>query len=203
MEKMYKASTGIDEFYYAKLDETGVSIIEGVITRLPGLQNIDIEMPQEIVRAYGDNKTMEMATSAGNITVSSTFHKIPAEDRRVLFGLETQSNGLYAYGSNDTPPYVACVFAKTHSNGAKEWVGLPKGIFLRPNIGGQTKGGGVEFTSDEITAEFMDRHIVGFDEEKSVIFGLDVKGETEKRDALFQAIFGVAYPTAITTPEGA
>lgn len=202
MEKNYRASTGVDEFYYAQLDETSTAVTLGTPERVKFLQNITVEMPQEAVRAYGDNTTAEIAVASGNTTVTSAFHKIPEEDKQVLFGLEKSADGLYAYGSDDTPPYVACVFAKTYEDGSKEYVGLTKGIFLRPNIEGQTKQDGVDFSSEEMSAEFMDREVAGFNEEKSVIFGRDNKGETTQRDALFHAVFGQAYP-GTSVPEGA
>ena len=192
-EKNYRAATGVDEFYYAVLDESGANVIQGEPERVRFLQTITVEMPQEAVRAYGDNTTAEIAVSSGNITVTSSFNKIPQEDKEVLFGLES-NNGLTAYGSNDTPPYVAVVFAKTHEDGSKEWVGLTKGIFMRPTIEGTTKQDTVEFSSEEITAEFTDREVEGFTEEKSVVFGRDAKGETTQRDALFQTVFGVGHP---------
>lgn len=191
-DKHYKASTGVDEFYYAVLNES--DIVEGVPERVEFLQNITVEMPQEAVRAYGDNRTAEIAVSNGDITVTSQFHKVPEEDKAVLFGLEQTENGLTAYGEGDTPPYVAVVFAKTYEDGSKEWVGLTKGMFMRPNIEASTKEDSVEFSSEEITAEFMERAVEGFDGKKTVIFGRDNRGETEKRDALFQAIFGQGYP---------
>lgn len=193
MAKNYRASTGVDEFYYAILDPTGAATITGTPERVEFLQNITIEMPQDAVRAYGDNKTAEIAVSSGAITVTGAFHKIPEEDKARLFGLDTV-NGLTAYGSNDTPPYVAVIFSKTFEDGSREWVGLAKGIFMRPPINANTKAEGVEFSSEEITAEFMDREVEGFDDEKSVLFGRDEPGSTAQRDALFGAIFGVAYP---------
>lgn len=196
MEKKYRASTGVDEFYYGTLDPTQAAIIAGEVERVEFLQNITVEMPQEAVRAFGDNKTAEIAVSAGNISVTGAFHKIPIEDRVTLLGLESTADGLHAYGSTDNPPYVACVFAKTHEDGSREWVGLTKGIFMRPGINGQTKQENTEFQSDEISAEFMDRDVAGFAEEKSVLFAMDEKGSTTKRDLLFQAIFGKPYPGA-------
>ena len=186
-EKNYKASTGIDEFYYGVL--TG-DVIEGEPERVEFLQEITVESPQEPVRAYGDNKTAEIAVSSGNVSVTAAFHKVPKEDLQKLLGLETTDDGLSAYGSDDTPPYVAVVFAKTYEDGSREYVGLPKGIFMRPNVSGTTKSDGVEFSSDEITAEFMERTVAGFDSEKSVVFGHDEKGSKVSRDAVFKAVFG-------------
>lgn len=195
-KKNYRAATGVSEFHYGVVgDDTKAEEIE----RVEFLQNISVEMDQEIVRAYGDNKTAEMAVSSGDISVSSQFHTIPMEDKKVLLGLET-SNGLTAIGSGDNAPYVGVIFAKTHEDGSREYVGLPKGLFTRPNIEGETKEDGVEFSSEEMEAQFMDRKVDGFDDEKSVIFAYDEKGETENRDALFMAIFGMPHPDAEETP---
>lgn len=201
VEKSYRASTGVDEFYYALVTkDDATSFTAGDIERVEYLQEIKVEMPQEPVRAYGDNKTAELAVSNGNVSVSSKFHTIPTEDKAVLFGLEKSTEGLYSYGSEDTPPYVACVFAKTYEDGSKEWVGLTKGMFMRPSIDAKTKETNVDFSSDEVTAEFMERFVEGFATDKTVLFGRDPKGETASRDALFTKIFGKAYPTAPVVP---
>lgn len=197
VEKNYRASTGVDEFYYGVIDES--TNIATEIERVKYLQNITVEMAQEVVKAYGDNRVAELATSSGEISVSSQFHTIPIEDKQVLLGMET-SSGLTAIGSTDVTPYVAVVFAKTFEDGTKEYVGLPKGLFTRPSIEGATKEDSVEFSSEEMEAEFMDRKVEGFDEDKSVIFARDEKGMTENRDALFLAIFGVAHPDSAPTP---
>ncbi|MCM3030386.1 MULTISPECIES: major tail protein [unclassified Niallia] len=198
-EKSYRSSTGVDEFYYG---EVGDGIVASYIERVKFLQNISVEMPQEIQKAYGDNKTAEMAVSSGDITVTAAFHRIPTEDKQRILGLEVV-DGLTSMGSEDYSPYVAVVFAKTFEDGSREYVGLPKGIFTRPNIEGQTKEDSAEFTSEEIEAQFMDREVTGFTKEKSVIFATDKKGSTTNRDALFMKIFGKAYPTETTVPEGA
>ncbi|OIK11977.1 phage tail protein [Bacillus sp. MUM 116] len=196
-QKNYRSSTGVDEFFYGEIGEgTTATSIE----RVKFLQNISVDMPQEITRAYGDNKTAEMAVSSGDITVTAQFHKVPIEDKQKLLGWETVEE-LTAAGSDDNPPYVAVVFAKTYEDGSREYVGLPKGIFTRPTVEGKTKEDGTEFSSEEMEAQFMDREVEGFSKEKSVIFAADKKGSTTNRDALFMKIFGKAYPTG-STPDG-
>ena len=200
MAKNYHATTGVDEFYYGVLNEDNeMTIVAPQPERVKFLQEIQVTAPQEIVKAHGDNVVAEMATSNGAIEVSSQFHKLPKEDKIVLFGLEKTSDGLYAYGNTDNPPYVACVFAKTHEDGSKEWVGLPKGKFTKPEQSATTKEDSVEFGNDSIEAEFMDREVAGFTEEKSVIFAHTPKGDDAARDALFQAVFGTGYPSATST----
>src|SRR5699024_2604214 len=71
--------------------------------------------------------------------------------------------------------------------------GLPKGMFMPPSIEGETKADGVEFSSEEVTAEFMDREVDGFDEDKSVLMAEVEKNEDEKKDDLFKKIFGAEH----------
>lgn len=199
-QKSYKASTGIDSFYYGII---GDGTVAASVEHVKFLQEIGVEMPQEITKASGDNKTAEMAVSAGDITVTGKFHKLPMEDKQKILGLEVVE-GITAMGSSDNPPYLAVVFAKTYEDGSREYVGLPKGIFTRPKLEGKGKEDGkVEFSSDEIEGQFMDREVTGFADEKSAIFGVDKKGETTNRDAIFMKVFGKAFPTEVTTPEGA
>src|SRR5699024_6077062 len=142
MVKNYRAATGVDEFYYGGInDGTTAATVE----RVKFLQNMTVEMQQEIIRAYGDNKTAEMEVSSGDITVTSQSQKIQIEDKKVLLGLE-ENEGITSIGSTDNAPYVAVVFAKAHEDGSKEYVGLPKGIFTRPSIEGETKEDSVEFS---------------------------------------------------------
>lgn len=194
-EKNYRSSTGVDEFYYG---EVGEGIVATSVERVQFLQNINVEMPQEIVRAYGDNTTAELAASNGNISVTAGFHKIPIEDKVKLLGWETV-DGITGAGSQNTPPYVGVVFAKTYEDGSREYVGLPKGIFTRPNVTGQTKGESTEFSTEEITAQFMDRKVEGFTDEQSVLFAYDPAGQTTNRDTLFMKVFGKPYPTTTST----
>jgi len=195
-DKNYRSSTGVTGFHYGVVgDGTTAESVE----RIKFLQNITVEMASEFVKAYGDNVTAEIATSNGDITVSGAFHKLPIEDKQVLLGMETV-DGISAIGSTDNPPYVAVIFEKTHEDGSVEYVGLPKGKFSRPNIEGQTKEDSVEFSSDEIEAEFMDREVEGFTDPKSVLTAMDEKGETTNRDAIYQKIFGQPYPDEEVTP---
>lgn len=201
-EKNYLRETGIDEFYYAVLtSDTHEPVAVTAINRVRFLQNIAIERPQSIQRAYGDNVTAQLAVSNGNVNVTSQFHKLPSEDKNILFGLEVV-DGLSGFGSDDNPPYVACVFAKTYDDGRKEWVGMTKGMFMKTNIEGATKEDETTFASDEVTAEFMDRHVDGFTKMKSGVSGEDAAGSTVNRDLVFTKIFGLPYPTEVTAPEG-
>ncbi|MFB4471825.1 major tail protein [Oceanobacillus caeni] len=195
-EKNYKAFTGLKEFYYGTLDETGAGIItETAPERIHFLQNVSVETPQEVVKAHGDNTVAEMAVSTDVTNLTTTFHKIPIEDRAKLYGYKTV-NGMYGLSSDPTPPYVACIFARTAQDGGTEWLGFAKGIFTISTTESQTKGESIEFTGNETSGQFMPREIDGIDEDMTYLVAYDKRGETEQRDALFQAIFGVPHPEA-------
>src|SRR5699024_4718778 len=139
-----------------------------------------------------DNKVAELAYSHGDTSVTSQFHKIPMGDKKRLFGFEEQE-GIVAKGSGDNTPYVAGICAKTHEDGTKEYVGLSKGMYMPPSIEGERKADVVEFSSEESEAQFMDRKVDGFDEDKSILMAEVKKNEDAKKDDLFEKIFGADH----------
>lgn len=188
-EKNYRSFTGVDGFFYQVHGGDVQEVTDP--ERIKYLQNISVSKDQSIEKAYGDNVVAEMAVANGTIEVEAGFHKLPLEDRVALFGLEKSESGVVAVG-NDTPPYVAVMFAKTMEDGSREYVGLPKGLFTFPELEGNTKEDGVEFSSDSTTAEFMQAPVKGFETEKSMLTGHDEKGSTVMKDAIWEAVFGEA-----------
>ncbi|MDN5612414.1 MAG: phage tail protein [Staphylococcus equorum] len=186
-EKNYRSFTGLTEFYYKVHGEDVQAVTDP--ERIKFLQEISVSKDQDIEKAYGDNQVAEMAVANGTIEVEAGFHKLPLEDRVALFGLEKSKDGIVSVG-NDTPPYVAVMFAKTMEDGSREYVGLPKGLFTFPELEGNTKEDGVEFSSDSTKAEFMQAPVTGFEEEKAMLLGHDQKGVTVMKDAIWDAVFG-------------
>ncbi|MCG2303649.1 phage tail protein [Staphylococcus cohnii] len=186
-EKNYRSFTGLTEFYYKVHGEDVQQVTDP--ERIKYLQEISVSKDQNIEKAYGDNQVAEMAVANGTIEVEAGFHKLPLEDRVALFGLEKSEDGIVSVG-NDTPPYVAVMFAKTMEDGSREYVGLPKGLFTFPELEGNTKEDGVEFSSDSTTAEFMQAPVKGFEKEKSMLMGHDAKGTSVMKDAIWEGIFG-------------
>ena len=186
-EKNYRSFTGVDGFFY-KVHGGEVQAVTDP-ERIKYLQSISVSKEQSIEKAYGDNVVAEMAVANGTIEVEAGFHHLPLEDRVALFGLEKSEGGIVSVG-NDTPPYVAVMFAKTMEDQSREYVGLPKGLFTFPELEGNTKEDGVEFSSDSTTAEFMQAPVKGFEEEKTMLLGHDEKGSTVMKDAIWAAVFG-------------
>ncbi|MDY0396777.1 major tail protein [Virgibacillus halophilus] len=194
-EKNYLSFTGLTHFYYGttKSDDTGIT--EEQAERIKFLQNINISTPQNIEKAYGDNGVAEMATSTEATQLTTQFHKLPIEDRVIIYGWET-ANGMHGLSNNPNPPYVSCMFTKTMEDGSTEHIGFTKGKFKIADVEGNTKGESVEFSSDSTEGEFMSRKVEGFDKDMTFIIVADEPGETENRDKLYKAIFGMEHPDA-------
>lgn len=202
----YNAATGLGKMYYAVLTEQPDGSVQiGNIKDVDYVQEMELEFGEELERAYGSNKVAEIAKSAGETTLSLTFHKLPIDVQKDLLGLiehDTNAN-VYGFGSSSGITYTAVAIPRTMEDGSMEWFGLSKGVFTRPNKEGQTKEDGVEFGSDEIEGQFMERAVGGFDEELAVMMAYEPKGSTEGKDAVFQSIFGKTENTTetVTAPE--
>ncbi|MDG0825057.1 phage tail protein [Staphylococcus equorum] len=188
----YNASTGLGKMYYAVLNEQADGTVQtSAIKEVDYVQELALEFGEELEKAYGSNKVAEIAKSAGETSLSLTFHKLPIDVQKDLLGLiehETASN-VYGFGKSSGITYSAVAIPRTMEDGSMEWFGLSKGVFTRPNKEGQTKEDGVEFGSDEIEGQFMERQVGGFNEELAVIMAYDDKGTTEGRDSIFDSIF--------------
>lgn len=192
--KNYKSFTGLTDFYYGVLDSDEAKIKDEKAERIKFLQNISISTGQELVKAHGDNTIAEMAVSTDSTTLTTTFHKLPIEDRAKIYGLISKEE-LYGLPASPQPPYVACMFTRTAEDGSTEHIGFTKGKFTLADVEGETKGESVDFGSGETEGEFMARKVEGFDEPITYLIAADDKGSTTNRDALYQKIFGVAFPT--------
>lgn len=188
----YNASTGLGKMYYAVLNEQADGTVQtSAIKEVDYVQELALEFGEELEKAYGSNKVAEIAKSAGETSLSLTFHKLPIDVQKDLLGLiehETASN-VYGFGKSSGITYSAVAIPRTMEDGSMEWFGLSKGVFTRPNKEGQTKEDGVEFGSDEIEGQFMERQVGGFNEELAVLMAYDDKGVTEGRDSIFDSIF--------------
>lgn len=193
-EKNYLSFTGLTDFYYGKTKSDDTGIEETQAERIKFLQNINISTPQDIEKAYGDNGVAEMAMSTDATQLTTQFHKLPIEDRVIIYGWKT-ANGMHGLSSSPNPPYISCMFTKTMEDGSTEHIGFTKGKFKMADTEAETKGESVTFTSDSTEGEFMARKTEGFDEDMTFIIVDDKAGETENRDKLYKAVFGMEYPT--------
>ena len=190
---------GVTNFYYGlvKADDTATWTVDQV-KRIKFLNEITVESEQDVAKAFGDNQTAAKATFNGDITVSTTFVNIPAEDKAILSGARYEE-GIVRFNKDDIPPEVAVVFERTLHDGSSEWLGLYKGTFTRPSENGKTKEEGIDFQNAEVEGTFIPRDKDG----DTHILVTDDKGVTVNRDKLFTEMFGKTYDAIVnpTDPE--
>ena len=193
MAKNYKSFTGLTGFYY-KVHGSDEVLGGTDPERIKYLQEISVSNEVSLESAYGDNEVAEVAQASSPVEIEASFHKLPIEDRIKLFGLE-EVDGIVGVGQARAP-YVSILFAKTTEQGGAEYVALPKVILSQGDLEGTSKEDGVEFSQDTVTGTAIPAEVKGFSENKSFFFGADEDYKTEKRDAIFQKLFGKAYPDA-------
>lgn len=195
MAKQTSSFTGLDNFNYKVLNEDGA----GVKTpeRIKGLQEITITKEQEIVKAHGDNRTMETAVSNGDVEIESGFHTLSLEDRTALFGLEVDEDGIVAVG-NDTPNDVAVLLERTSAEG-REVVGLISGKFTFAEVEGSTTSDEIEFSSQSTTGTFIPKDVEGYDKPKAMYLGFDPTGTNTALHSIWKKVFGEEHPDAEPT----
>lgn len=196
MAKQKTSFTGLDNFNYKVLGEDGATV--KTPERIEGLQEITISKEQEVVKAHGDNRTMETAVSNGDVELESGFHTLALEDRAALFGLETDENGIVAVG-NDTPNDVAVLLERTSAEG-REVVGLLSGKFTFAEVEGTTQSDEVEFSSQSTTGTFIAKDVEGYDKPKAMLLGFDPKGTNAALHSIWKKVFGEEHPDATTEP---
>lgn len=196
-KKQTTSFTGLDNFNYKVLNQEGSTVHSP--ERIQGLQEITISKDQEVVKAYGDNRTMETAVSNGDVELESGFHTLALEDRANLFGLEVV-DGIYAVG-NDVPNDVAVLLERTSAEG-REVVGLLNGKFTFAEIEGETTSDDIEFSSQSTTGTFIAVDIEGYEEPKAMLLGFDPKGTNTALYSIWKKVFGEKHPDDNGVVEG-
>lgn len=189
MAKTKSSFTGVDNFNYKVLNENAE--VQTPV-RIEGLQEFTVSKDQEVVKAYGDNRTMETAVSNSDIELEGGFHTLPLEDRANLFGLEVDDNGVYAVG-NDIPNDVACLFERTNADG-REIVGLLSGKFTFSEMEGETTSDDIEFSTQSTTGTFIPVDITGYEKPKAMLLGFDKKGTNTALYSIWEKVFGEPHP---------
>lgn len=208
----YNAATGLGKMYYTVLKEKDGVLTPGEIKDVDYVQGLEIEFGEDLEKAYGSNKVAEIAKSAGETSLNLTFHKLPIDVQKDILGLVSHSEkeDVYGFSNGGGIDYVAVAIPRTMEDGSTEWFGLSQGVFTRPKKEGKTKEDKVEFGSDEIEGQFMERQIPGFEDAQSVIMAYEPKGVNEGRDTVFKSIFGKTLSTnedqgqtsgAVTAPQ--
>ena len=120
---------------------------------------ISAEMSVEVAEAilYADDGADEVVKEfvSGEITLNVN-DLLPADLAALLGQTQDEDKVVYA-GEDDEPPYMAIGFRAKKANGMYKYIWLYKVKFSIPSESYQTKGDSIEFTTPEITGQFIKR----------------------------------------------
>lgn len=152
MTQVNSAITGITKIVYAIMTDETLETY-GAVKEAPPLMNIKVAPKIDTAKLYANNKTVETATSVGDIAIDFEVQDMPLEVQADFFGHSLDSaNGRLKYNSADKAPFLALGYQRTKANGKNRYVWLYKVKFQ--DIDEETKT-----TEDKIT--FQTPKVVG------------------------------------------
>lgn len=152
------ATIGLRDLYRAPItvEESGE---EKYGTPVRMAKAISAEMSVEVAEAilYADDGADEVVKEfvSGELTLNVN-DLMPADLAAILGQTQDDDQVVYA-GENDDPPYMAIGFRAKKANGMYKYIWLYKVKFAIPSENYQTKGDSIEFTTPEITGQFIKR----------------------------------------------
>ena len=150
------ATIGLRDLYRAPItvEESGE---EKYGTPVRMAKAISAEMSVEVAEAilYADDGADEVVKEfvSGELTLNVN-DLMPADLAAILGQTQDDDQVVYA-GENDDPPYMAIGFRAKKANGMYKYIWLYKVKFAIPSESYQTKGDSIEFTTPEITGQFI------------------------------------------------
>lgn len=152
------ATIGLRDLYRALIttDESGVETYGDPVRMAKAISaELSVEVSEAIL--YADDSTDEVAKEFVNGELTLNVNDLLPEDLSALLGQKKDSDGVIYAGENDDPPYFAIGFRAKKANGTYKYLWLYKVKFSIPSESYATKGDSIEFTTPEITGNFIKR----------------------------------------------
>ena len=111
--------------------------------------------PVRMAKAISAEMSVVKEFVSGELTLNVN-DLMPADLAAILGQTQDDDQVVYA-GENDAPPYMAIGFRAKKANGMYKYIWLYKVKFAIPSESYQTKGDSIEFTTPEITGQFIKR----------------------------------------------
>lgn len=152
------ATIGLRDLYRAPItvDESGK---ETYGTPMRMAKAISAEMSVEVAEAilYADDGADEVVKEfiSGELTLN--VNDLMPADLAAILGQTQDADGVVYAGEDDEPPYMAIGFRAKKANGMYKYIWLYKVKFAIPSENYNTKGDSIEFTTPEITGQFIKR----------------------------------------------
>lgn len=150
---------GLRDVHYALLNEdvAGISADYAAPVHVIGAITSNINPNSSTETLFADDGPMETATTLGDIELELVMADLPLSTQRVWLGHGALVNGKMVRKAGDVPPWIALGFKALKSNGGYRWVWLPKGKFMIPEEGHETRGDSIEYQTPTINGAFVKR----------------------------------------------
>lgn len=122
---------GLKDIYYALMTDSAAETY-GKPVKIGHAISVSINPNTATKTIYGDNKAVATKSKLVDIDVSISSTDIPFKDRAAMLGHTVNSDGSITIKGDDSPPYVALLFAATSFEDTTQYYKFYKGKFT-PN----------------------------------------------------------------------
>ncbi len=137
--------------------DTTSSYTLGTLVQLPDLRSIDVTFLSATGELYGDGKLVAKDAKLTGAQCKIGIDKIPQAARAALLGHTVSAKGVMAVKTGETPLQIALYAEIELNNGGYEAVWLLSGKCEPINITGNQAEGNINYTTDELTIDFIAR----------------------------------------------
>jgi len=157
------AQIGLKNIYYAVVEsDTATATTYGTPVKIGNAVSVDINPNTNTTQLYGDDMSVAVDNSLGEITVTIEITDIPLEDLANLLGHTYESDTLVAKSSDPSnSAYVALLFESDKHDGGTRCVKLLKGRFTPSQETINTKGENLEYQVPRLEGTFVARQSDG------------------------------------------
>ena len=152
----------VKNLVYCKLTtDTKTGVEYGAVNDLAKAMTVQITPSQATGVLYGDGAQEENLAKLTGLSAKLEVNKVPIEARADIQG-HTYENGVMIYDKADQAPYIAIGYQIEGTNGYSEYVWLLKGRVQEGNQNANQATDNINFSTDEMTINFVPREYDGY-----------------------------------------
>ncbi|MDV3428359.1 MAG: Ig-like domain-containing protein [Bacillota bacterium] len=195
----HSAQIGLEHLVYAIMHDDGITydtpklLSPAIEAKITPKTNSDT--------LYADDKSVENATTLGEIDVELNTQDIPLQAQADLLGHKIDAKGILVHNGTDDTPYVAIGFKSKKGDNSYRFVWLLKGRFQEIEEDYKTKEDKANFATPTLKATFVTRDDDNWKFIADQNNGMDADTMEHWFDAVYQPNVDTEPLTATTTPE--
>ena len=195
----HSGQVGLEHLVYAILHEDGITydppklLSPAIEAKITPKTNSDT--------LYADDKSVENATTLGEIDVELQTQDVPLQAQADLLGHKIDEKGVLVHNGTDDTPYVAIGFKSKKGDNSYRFIWLLKGRFQEIEEDYKTKEDKANFATPSLKATFVTRDDDNWKFIADQNNGMDSDTMEHWFDAVYQPNVDTTPLTATTTPE--